>query len=533
MKLFPHILARVGGATFSKVEAMSFSKMSYVNVLLKKEKDLEFQFEKVLQCFRTTFEKTQDYRLKAILKNAKKDFQNHRFSFVKKLEKNNQDEFLKKLLFEISNYLNSKFSIEKLNQEFEFIFRKEEIIQYLKLINFFQNQNIQRGILQSSHSLFNQIKKLDSNAFLDFRKKERQSLRTLAQYFYRIGTKTSPFSHFTTLDLLSAKNGVFQNEDLKKENSFFQFNNFILAEMKNILLKETSFFRQLKLQVNPSLSIKNDEFYFIKNSRNVETIQQIEVAEILKELTKNIIPNEGLNFESTVAKLLELVEADQESIENYLLELIEIGFLEWQWEFSGLTFGWEEKFQKLLFSMENKMNLMNWSAVLGNIIDGRLELELSKNTSPYILQKSLKTDLEELGVKNVIPELIFFKDVKKLTSIQLPKKEVALIIQSLDSLLRLLEPLTENEMTNRIVNCWNQNFSKEKSIPLIYFYEMFFKKSLDKTSINTFGKIKKDNFLQKVKLEIKEKVKIDQNGNLHFYIKDLKNIFSERSKTTS
>ncbi|MFK8005554.1 MAG: hypothetical protein AB8H03_04250, partial [Saprospiraceae bacterium] len=46
-------------------------------------------------------------------------------------------------------------------------------------------------------------------------------------------------------------------------------------------------------------------------------------------------------------------------------------------------------------------------------------------------------------------------------------------------------------------------------------------------------KIKKDNFLQKVKLEIKEKVKIDQNGNLHFYIKDLKNIFSERSKTTS
>jgi len=372
LKLFPHILARVGGSTFAKVEELSFGKMEIVNVLLQKERDLEIQFEKILLSFDSTFQKTTDYRLRAILINAKKDFQNYRFSFIKKLEKNNQDKSYSDLLFEISNYQTRKMELEKLKNEFVFTYRKEEIIQYLKLIDFFQNQNIQKGVLQSSHSLFNQLKKLDSNAFLDFRKKERQTLRALAQYFYRIGTKTSPFSHFTTLDLLSEKDSIFRNENLEKEKSYFQFNNFILAELKNLLLQKPYFFRQLKLQVNPSLSVKNGEFHFIKNIKNVETVQQIEEAEILKIISQNIIPKEGLVFKEVIQKLSDLIEADDESLENYLLELVEIGFLEWDFEFSGLTFEWEEKFQKQLFSKEEKFNFMDWTVALGKLIDAKM-----------------------------------------------------------------------------------------------------------------------------------------------------------------
>ena len=77
MKLFPHILARVGGGTFSKVAALSFGKMSFVNVLLQKVSDLEFQFEKVLQSFQATFENTEDYQLRAILKNGKPNLVSH------------------------------------------------------------------------------------------------------------------------------------------------------------------------------------------------------------------------------------------------------------------------------------------------------------------------------------------------------------------------------------------------------------------------------------------------------------------------
>ena len=525
MKLFPHILVRVGGTTFSKVAALSFGKMSFVNVLLQEQSNLDFQFAKVILTFESTFKNTEDYRLRAILKNGKKDFQNQRFSFLKKLEKNNKIDILKDLLFEISIYLDWKLEYEELKNEFDLIFQKEEINQYAQLVDFFQDDNFQNAILQSSHSLFHQIKKLQSKSPQDYRKKERQTLRALAQYFYRIGGKTSPFSHFTTLDILSKNDGVFQNKNLKIGNSFFQFNNFILAEIKNILLQEPTFFRQLKLQINPSIFIKNEEFHFIKNKRNIEAIQQIEVSEILTELSQTIIPKAGEFFKIVITQLLELVEADQESIENYLLELVELGFLEWQWGFSGLTFDWEKKLLENINSKDHFSQKEDWMICLEKMIKSKIQLNSCDNQSRFFLQKTLKTAIEKLGVKNVIPELIFFEDVQKSTSFQLSENEIKPIIQSLDSLLRLLEPLMGNEIKTKISHCWTENFKDKKSVPLIYFYEKFFQTSFP-TNISTNNE--KTKIINFIKSNLKALGEINEEGNLNFYLKDLENVFPIR-----
>ena len=525
MKLFPHILARVGGGTFSKVAALSFGKMSFVNVLLQKVSDLEFQFEKVLQSFQATFENTEDYQLRAILKNGKKDFQNQRFSFFKKLQKLDQEEILSDLLFNISVYSDWKLELENLRNEFDLIFKKEELSQYTFLKDFFQNENFQKGILQSSHSLFHQNKKLTSKLPKDYRKKERQTLRALAQYFYRIGGKTSPFSHFTTLDLLSKKSGIFKNENLEIGSSYFQYNNFILAEMKALLLQEPIFFRQLKLQVNPSILVKNNGFHFIKNTKNIETIQQIEVAGILEQLSQTIIPKEGLTFDLAVTQLLELVEADQASIESYLLELIELGFLEWQWGFSGLTFNWEKKFLDFLISIDDFSNKEGWIICLEKMIQGKVQLEFRDQDSRFFFQDTLKNNLEKLGLKNVNLELLFFEDVRKPASIQLPESEVAPIIQSLDSLLRLLEPLMKNEMQDRILHCWSKNFKGEKSVPLLDFYQKYFQTYFyNNTSTNS----EKGKIINFIKSRLKEFGEIDEEGNLVFYLKDLESFFPKR-----
>ena len=526
MKLFPHILARVGGTTFSKVAALSFKKMSFVNTLLQNESNLEFQFEKVLQNFQATSEKTEDYRLRAILKNGKKDFQNQRFSFFKKLQKIKQEEILKDLLLDISIYLDWNLEYENLKKEFDVVFQQEERNQYTFLKDFFQDENFQKGILQSSHSLFYQNQKLASKSPKDFRKKERQTLRALAQYFYRIGGKTSPFSHFTTLDILSKKEGVFQNEKLEIGSSYFQYNNFILSEMKNILLQESTFFQQLKLQVNPSISIKNNEFHFIKNVKNIETIQQLEASGILEELKQTIIPKEGVKFEVAVTQLLELVEADQESIESYLLELIELGFLEWQWGFSNLTFNWEKRLLDFLNEFDGFFKKKEWIICLEKMIHGKIQLELNDEKNRFSFQNSLKNNLEDLGLEKVNLELLFFEDVRKSTSVQLSENKIKPIIQSLDSLLRLFEPLMEDEMKDRISHCWTENFKNEETVPLLFFYQKYYQLSFSNTTSTNSEKTKTLSF---IKSRLKEFVKIDEAGSLIFYIKDLENISPKRS----
>lgn len=530
MKLFPYILARVGGTTFSKVETLSFEKMSFVKILLEKESNLESQFEKVLQTFEETIEESNDYRDRAILNNGKKDFKNHRFSFLKKLKKINQEELLTNLLFNISVYSDRKIELENLKNEFDFIFQKEELFQYTFLQGFFQNEDFQNSLLQSSHSLYHQNKKLTLKSPLDFKKKERQTLRALAQYFYRIGAKTSPFSHFTTLDILSEKDGVFKNGKLENGDNLFQFNNFILSEMKNILLQDSSFYHQLKLKVNPSIFVQNEDFHFIKNDKNIETVQQIETSIILKELSQTIIPKEGALFEIVVIQLLELVEANQENLEKYLLELIELGFLEWDWGFSGLTFDWELKLQKIIHSMDTFLNKKDWTACLEKMIHAKVQMGVPDDEIRFLLQKSIKSNLEELGIKNIIPELILFEDVQKTSSFQLSENEIKPIIKSLDSLLRLLEPLVEDEMKNRILNCWIQNFSEEQSIPLIFFYEKLYQTPFDNAIANTFTNARNNSFFKEIKLGIKKNGVVDENGNLHFSIKDLKNIFPQNKK---
>ena len=137
MKLFPHILGRVGGTTFDNVRAMSFGEMEVVNILLQKERKLANQFEIVLKSFQNTLQKANDYRLKAILINVQKDFMNHRSSVLKKLKKINEDEILKELIFDFSIYSNLELELYDLKKDFELIYQDEKFAQYNFLKDFF------------------------------------------------------------------------------------------------------------------------------------------------------------------------------------------------------------------------------------------------------------------------------------------------------------------------------------------------------------------------------------------------------------
>lgn len=492
--------------------------MEIIDSLIIKESDLEQRYNSIQNTFQEVILQMDDYHKKVILINCKKDFIGNRFSFLKKIKKINGYKIVDDLINDISNYFFLKDQFNQLLNDYHLTYNEEVNRQYSFLINFFCTPSFQKGLLQSSHSLFRQLQKLLDKEPKAFRKKERQTLKTLAKYFYRISTKTSPFSHFTTLDLLSNRNGTYLNNGVNQGQNIFQYNNFILAEMKNLLLTNISFYEQLNLSINPSLIFINDHFNFIRNIRNIETIQELECNEFL-DIVINICKEKKVKYVEFVDELLEKVDSTREDIEAYLLGLIEIGFLEWDWNFSGLCFDWEEKLFDKVKTVNPFNNQKKWLECLEFMISSKKKLPHCSAEERGEIQQSLKVALDELGLNNSIIELIFFEDVQKKSSIVLQHKDIKPLIESLNHLLQNMKKYIVNDQEERIKKCWKEHFEKERTVPLITFYNCFYQESNNKNTILKINQ-KIENF-KDVLMEFQEE---DEEGNINF---STKNIFGD------
>ncbi|HFC00707.1 MAG TPA: hypothetical protein ENJ53_07870, partial [Phaeodactylibacter sp.] len=530
MNLFPHILSRVGGITFEAVESLSFQEMEYVELLLQKEKNLAAHAQKINHSFQKVFKEVNDYRFRAILKNAQKDFSNRRFSFVKKIKNNlfvlDDSENVNVLLDEIVVFQKSIHQLEKLRIDFNEIFQKE-FYRHLQLLqSVSQNDDFQKGILQSSVSLFQQLTRFQNKPVQDFRKKEMQTARSVAQYFYRAATKTSPFSYFTTLEMLDLSGGVFQNKKEEKTSSVLQFNNFLLVEIKQLLLQNASFFRQMNLRLNASLKQEKEVFSFLKNERNVEVFQQLDASEVLLLLSSKIF-TKTIRFDKLVTLLMESVDAEREDLEAFLLSLLENGFLEWQWNVSSLSFDWEQHFLNWLLELDVFLEKNKWIAFFEKLIQSKKDYQNATAQERFFLQKNIKKELDEIGIEAIRREFILFEDVRSGRGCQISQKKIEPIIQSLDDLLRLLEPLMQEEMKSKILFFWKNNFRDSDSIPLLDFYGKFFQEDFSKHDFFQKNKLELFDFWKK---ELPKLAQIDEAGNLHFSTQDLQKVFSNSSK---
>lgn len=491
--------------------------MEIIDALVIQEEKLEEKFQLLEDSFELAIQKTTSYRNKAILINGKKDFHNHRFSFLKKMKKIKNCNWVEILIQEVSDYLDLKDQFDKSQNDYSEIFSEEVNRQFSSLVDFFKKPSFQKGLLQSSHIVYHQAEKLIDKDPQTFRKKERQTLKTLSQYFYRIATKTSPFNYFTTLDLLSNQSGTFINDQAKQESVYYQYNNFILAEMKKLLLTDKLFFEQLNLSINPSYHIHETELIFIRNERNIESVQEMENNEFL-ELIIKILRVERLSFKNLVNELLQNVDATKDIIENYLLDLIASGFVEWDWSFSGLSYSWEENLLQKIKSLDVFFNREKWIGCLEYLISIKKELVESSVSRRLEIQQSIKRELEVLGMKDIVVELIFFEDVQKNSLIKIEEDNIIPIVDSLNALLYFLHPISENNFGKKIKQCWIENFEQKKSIPLVIFYKRFFEKH---NNINAKNKNEeKSNELKRIIEKIKQEGK---DGSLKFFTKDFPN----------
>ncbi len=516
MKIFPHILSRVGGMPFDEIKGFSLEKYHFVNGLLQNNVEILKLRSKISNEFQKEIEKIKTPYLKSKLINAFRDFKKGRKKYIKTIL---DDEHLKMIFGQLIMDLLGLINIKKIRwSKFCEIYNQNLNQSYSKLQELSEDQNFQKGILQSSQSIYHRILSFQKKTVEDFRKKERQTARSLAQYIYRTTTKTSPFSHFTTLDLMSLKDGVFQGEKKNENISHIQLNNFLLLELKEMLLKNKSFCEIMILQLNPSIIQNESEFCFIKNDRNIEAFQKLEKSDFL-ELIYNKINTEGKVFNFLIDEIQKDVDAEEEELGAYLLNLVDTGFLEFEWDFNGGEKDWETKFQNWLFYIKKFEEKNPWEPLFQMLSSKKKDYKSVDSSNRLDLQNSIKYDIEFYGFSETKPEIILFEDVWTPRGFSLNDEEIKPIVSTLDSLLFFVEPLMEDDMKLKIQYLHEKYYKDKPEVSLVEFYEIFFQEDFEKVNLqNDYNKYLKERWNE----VITQTGKMSSEGVLHFSLDEIR-----------
>ena len=156
-----------------------------------------------------------------------------------------------------------------------------------------------------------------------FRKRERQTERTALKYLSRASAKASPFAAFTTLQIIDNQSYIdiiFQN----KSNLNIKYLSIIYEFLPKIRVIRN----QLLVTLNDTCFSENGNILFIQNEKNEERLQILEQDEIVVFFLDFFKNKEKITFSDLCWYL------DDENAENFLLQLLEIGFLSWQMPFT-------------------------------------------------------------------------------------------------------------------------------------------------------------------------------------------------------
>jgi hypothetical protein len=366
MKLFPYILVRVSGGGFEQLETLN-AKDSFhqVKEIFQIKEQLKKIKEKISDELYQFIPQEKDHNVQNLLLNCRRDIFNERDIPTDKLD-NIIAHLPKSLNEDLKNYLRIKKTMDRLCAEGETVFSREVPHLRENLHTLAREDTLQKGLLLGSQSLLKRVpayvaKKSGLN------KKDFQTERGLIKYISRMYGKTSPFSTFTNLVMgKPVPSTQAPAEDVNGKNPFLwlpadvkekkvichiRLNNFLYSYLKILLCKNPEIYRHFLIRPNPTLKQGEDHYLFLTNNDNIEAFQRIPanpVLEVFRYLTAE--KKEGIPMRELIRSIIknEYIDAPEEELEAYIVQLIEYGFLEYNIGVSGIDPDWDIKLRQVL-----------------------------------------------------------------------------------------------------------------------------------------------------------------------------------------
>lgn len=356
MNLFPHYITRVGGAPYSLLSQL---EVSSVQPLIEKQRSLETKRAEVATTFSDEvyqlISSQTDGKIQNKLLNLKRSIFN-----LKKLgeaDMNTASSWLDSRTSELYNeYQELSAEIAGIDQELEKMFNAEVLETRNKLAEMGGMSSIQKGLLLSSQPLLNNVEDYRKQDRSKVRKKELKTEESLVKYLTRMTAKTSPFSTFTNLTTNTygtggAKPVGFELNGEHEIYSHISLNNNIYLFLKGLLQRFPEIYRNFELRLNPTLSLQDEVYVFLTNNNNVEAFQRVPYNPVI-ELFYDFLQEktEGISYGDMVKEIIEgeYIDAEAPELEEYINQLINFGFIEYNIGVSGIDPFWDLKLAEVL-----------------------------------------------------------------------------------------------------------------------------------------------------------------------------------------
>ncbi|MDX2135335.1 MAG: lantibiotic dehydratase [Saprospiraceae bacterium] len=206
---------------------------------------------------------------------------------------------------------------------------------------------LQRSLLLASHDLLNSIRELPPAAPPGgWNKKQRKTLLAVLRYAARAATKTSPFSRLTTVACRPLDR---PDDDLPFpiEKNAVTLNVGLLPMLYDGLLRVPAFYRTLS--VCPGAVWRTPSGYrWLASDGDSELWREAPAQPALAALLDRVA--EPVVFEVLCRDLQAMTDETSEKAADFLLDLLDAGFLQWVLPESGLSASWPGNlYQKLGF----------------------------------------------------------------------------------------------------------------------------------------------------------------------------------------
>lgn len=342
MKLFPYTLVRVGGAPFFCLRRLNASLSAdiarQIAVCQQKQQALKPDISQTLY---TVIGQTNSPTLRRQLIQIRRDLFNDRPQAIEMIP-----ELIAQLPQEVNqlltDYKDVSSKLSRLQQIGKHQFFKEVKAVRFQLKNMVQSDPFQKGLLLSSQSLLKYgLPRYLASETARLSKQALKTERSLLQYLTRMAAKTTPYSTFTNLALITHCDNQLVSSDVQ---SHIRLNNNLYQHLAALLLKYEPIYQHIMIRPNPTLSITQGQYVFLVNSYNVESFQRLPIQPILEWIVSLVTEHrEGISYQNLVQTILDSgqLDASKPELTSYVNQLIAYGFLEFYTGVSGIDPDWD------------------------------------------------------------------------------------------------------------------------------------------------------------------------------------------------
>ncbi|MCW3104367.1 MAG: Lantibiotic dehydratase protein [Bacteroidetes bacterium] len=355
MKLFPDILIRIGGGSFNDLAPLKLNIHAHLDSIEKKKQERDSFKQKLSDQLHAAIHDLDEPKDQNIILNLRRDIFNDKKIPLEKV----QAILPAFLVDELITYRNIRDEITALEKAGEEIYHAQILLIRQHLKELASEESLQKGLLLSSQSLLNRITDYIRTGDT-LKRKDLQTEQGLVKYISRMYAKTSPFSTFTNLSIgrlseTGAEKFLVEKNKEGQVDSHIRLNNFLFKYLRDLLLKNKEVYRHFLLRTNPTLQVNDSGYLFLTNSNNIESFQRIPLQPILELFSELVRENkEGISYTALIDTIIsnEYVEASVEELRDYINQLIEYGFLEFNIGVSGIDPDWDIKFVEKLKTLE-------------------------------------------------------------------------------------------------------------------------------------------------------------------------------------